>query len=102
MLRLPGGYVLAGCHPDPDPRRTRTVRRRWLALPLSIVSLLAVPASAIATNHAVAYSVRPATYGVSTSYDVPIKMSDGVTLYANVYRPADQSGTPASGRFPVI
>src|SRR5205807_8902788 len=46
--------------------------------------------------------VRPATYGVSTTYDIPVKMSDGVTLYVNVYRPADSSGVPAKGRFPVI
>jgi putative CocE/NonD family hydrolase len=34
--------------------------------------------------------------------DVPITMRDGVKLYADVYRPADASGKPVRGRFPVV
>ncbi|MGH3498637.1 MAG: CocE/NonD family hydrolase [Nocardioidaceae bacterium] len=46
---------------------------------------------------------RPATYPkVATTRDIPILMSDGVTLYANLYRPADASGKPVAKRFPVI
>ncbi|HLN79179.1 MAG TPA: CocE/NonD family hydrolase [Nocardioidaceae bacterium] len=45
---------------------------------------------------------RSARYGVNVTSDVPITMSDGVKLYANVYRPARADGSPASGRFPVI
>ena len=45
---------------------------------------------------------RPARYGVSVTSDVPITMSDGVKLYANVYRPAKPDGSPAPGRFPVL
>jgi putative CocE/NonD family hydrolase len=39
---------------------------------------------------------------VNVTSDVPITMSDGVKLYANVYRPAKADGSPAPGRFPVI
>jgi uncharacterized protein len=45
---------------------------------------------------------RPARYGVHVTSDVPISMSDGATLYANVYRPAKADGSPVRGRFPVI
>lgn len=48
------------------------------------------------------WSARPATYGVSETKDVPIAMSDGVVLSANVFRPADAGGQPAAGRFPVL
>ncbi len=40
--------------------------------------------------------------GAVVEKNVPIKMSDGVTLEANVTRPADSSGSAAPGRFPVI
>lgn len=45
---------------------------------------------------------RPATYGVHATTDVPVRMSDGVVLRANVYRPARADGSPAPGRFPVL
>lgn len=45
---------------------------------------------------------RPATYGVVNEHNIPIRMSDGVTLYADVHRPAKGDGTAAPGRFPVI
>lgn len=41
----------------------------------------------------------PAT---ATETDVSIPMSDGVTLRANVRRPADSDGQPIDGRFPVL
>src|SRR3954468_3872867 len=34
--------------------------------------------------------------------DVPITMRDGVKLYASIFRPADASGKPVPGRFPVV
>ncbi|MFW0783750.1 CocE/NonD family hydrolase [Gordonia sp. CPCC 206044] len=40
--------------------------------------------------------------GVSVSWDVPIRMSDGTVLRANVYRPADGKGRAAGERKPVI
>jgi len=78
------------------------VRRAPIALALSLVALLALPGAAASHAAGPAYRVPAATYGVSTTYDVPIKMSDGVTLYANLYRPAGANGNPAKGRFPVI
>jgi putative CocE/NonD family hydrolase len=51
---------------------------------------------------AYAWTPRPATYGVVKQTNVPITMSDGVRLYADVVRPALQDGSPAPGRFPVV
>ncbi|MET9485807.1 CocE/NonD family hydrolase [Nocardia sp. NPDC006630] len=39
---------------------------------------------------------------VHTDWDVPITMSDGVVLKANVYRPADAAGIPATEQTPAI
>jgi uncharacterized protein len=40
--------------------------------------------------------------GVSVTWDVPIRMSDGTVLRANVYRPADRGGRATAKRNPVI
>ncbi|WP_168701697.1 CocE/NonD family hydrolase [Gordonia paraffinivorans] len=40
--------------------------------------------------------------GVNTTWDVPIRMSDGTVLRANVYRPADARERPTSKKTPVI
>ncbi|MDG3015781.1 CocE/NonD family hydrolase [Speluncibacter jeojiensis] len=40
--------------------------------------------------------------GMHIDWDVPIRMSDGVVLKANVYRPADASGRPVDVKTPVI
>jgi putative CocE/NonD family hydrolase len=48
------------------------------------------------------WKARPATYGVAVTKDVPIMMSDGTVLSANVYRPATKDGQPAAGRFPTL
>lgn len=40
--------------------------------------------------------------GVHADRDVPITMSDGTLLKADVYRPADESGAPVDTRTPVI
>ncbi|MCK8613863.1 CocE/NonD family hydrolase [Gordonia sp. C13] len=40
--------------------------------------------------------------GVNVSWDVPIRMSDGTVLRANVYRPADARERPTSTKTPVI
>src|SRR4051812_32695696 len=45
---------------------------------------------------------RPATYGISKTTNVKIKMDDGVVLKADVLRPAAADGSPAKGRFPVL
>ena len=62
--------------------------------------LLAAPAAPAAAPD---LKPRPPQYaGVATAKDVPIRMSDGATLYADVYRPANESGAPASGKFPGV
>src|SRR4051812_41208466 len=46
---------------------------------------------------------RPPHYaGVSMTRDVPIRMSDGVRLFADVYRPARADGTVVHRRLPVL
>ncbi|MFI9508784.1 CocE/NonD family hydrolase [Nocardia sp. NPDC052566] len=48
-----------------------------------------------------AWQPRPAEFDVITEKDVPIPMSDGVSLSADVLRPG-HGGTAAPGRFPVL
>src|SRR2546423_478181 len=71
--------------------------RRWIA-PLAVAALSLAVTQPV---HAAAWTARPATYDVVVQRDVKIPMSDGVSLYADVYRPAH--GTKAvAGRFPVL
>ena len=65
-------------------------------------TVLGMPALRAAHAAPKAWSARPATYGVFEQQDVPIEMSDGVTLSANIFRPALKNGKPAPGRFPVL
>src|SRR5436853_7272348 len=45
----------------------------------------------------------PATFGIATTRNVPIRLSDGTILRANLYRPTDmKTGKLAPGPFPVI
>lgn len=45
----------------------------------------------------------PAKYGMTVVQNVPLRMSDGVTLIANIGYPTDPStGTRATGTFPVL
>jgi uncharacterized protein len=45
----------------------------------------------------------PVRYGMTTVHNVPLRMSDGVTLLANVGYPSDPStGSRATGAFPVL
>ena len=89
-------------------RLTALVFSSLLALgPLVQLPASAAPASPrLATSAADAppsgWTPRPATYGVTVERDVPVTMSDGVTLRVDVYRPAEADGSPAPGRFPVI
>jgi predicted acyl esterase len=47
-------------------------------------------------------SVAP-RYGVIKHENVEVRMSDGVRVLADVYRPADlRTGKPAAGTFPVL
>ncbi|MEI7055710.1 CocE/NonD family hydrolase [Nocardioides sp. CCNWLW239] len=70
---------------------------------LTPAAAASVPAAAQPPQaRAGAWKPRPATYGVVVEKDVPITMSDGVVLLADIHRPAKADGTPAAGRFPVI
>ena len=70
-------------------------------VPVLLVAL--VVAALPATGRAAVWTARPAQYPkVAVERDVPIKMSDGVTLFANVIHPADASGVAVPGRFPVL
>ena len=69
-----------------------------------VVGLTSLAAPALRAADAVpgAWTPRPATYGVVEQQDVPIQMSDGTVLSANVFRPGLKNGKPAPGRFSVL
>ncbi len=68
---------------------------RVLAGALLACVVLAAPASA--------WQPDPATYGVGSQLNLPVTMSDGTVLRANVYYPTDaKTGAEAGGPFPVI
>jgi putative CocE/NonD family hydrolase len=72
--------------------------RRFVLCGLAL-SLLLIPA----TGKAAPWSARGPSYpGVAVERDVPVRMSDGVTLFVNVIHPADASGNVVPGRFPVL
>lgn len=71
---------------------------RATAAVLLAVGLLAVPGTASAGT---GYS-RPAQYGIAPVQELKVKMSDGVTIAADVYYPAGPDGQPAAGDFPVV
>src|SRR5437660_4838218 len=48
-----------------------------------------------------AWTPEPARYGISEQQNLPVTMSDGTVLRANVYYPAT-GGQPAAGPFPVL
>jgi len=66
-------------------------------LAAAVLSTLALAAPAGA-----AWQPEPATYGVAEQHNVPVQMSDGTVLRADVYSPAGADGTPAKGPFPVV
>jgi putative CocE/NonD family hydrolase len=72
-----------------------------VALAVCVTSAMAPALGAPHAKHHT-WKPRPATYGVAKQRNVEIRMDDGVTLSANVLRPAGQDGKPARGRFPVI
>jgi putative CocE/NonD family hydrolase len=58
---------------------------------------------AVAPSAGLHWSPRPEQYaGTVTRKDLAIPMSDGVRLRADLVLPADASGNPAPGRFPVV
>jgi len=52
------------------------------------LTLTVVACSALFDGTALAWSPEPATYGVVEQQNVPVTMSDGTVLRANVYYPA--------------
>ena len=66
---------------------------------LATLVALAVPA----VGRSAAWSPGPALYGMATTLNVPVTMSDGTVLRADVSVPTVRStGKPAAGPFPVI
>src|SRR5947208_8248058 len=77
------------------------MRRTMIAVFGVVAMVAAVPVSRAAVSSD-GWTPRPATYGVAVTKDVPITMSDGTVLYADVHRPAAADGHPAPGRFPAL
>lgn len=83
--------------------RTRVALALALAAATAATPVLATTASHTgAAKPKTPWTARPATYGVAKQSNVPITMDDGTVLEANVLRPADASGNPAKGTFPVL
>ncbi len=68
---------------------------------LIVITMALVGGMAVGTGTAAAWKPGPAKYGVYEQRNLPVTMSDGTVLRANVYYPA-VSGHAASGRFPVL
>ncbi|MGC4963420.1 CocE/NonD family hydrolase [Gordonia sp. DT101] len=95
-------------------RRSRAAA--LLGIGLVAISLIMIPpalapssqAAPLATDVALAAqwtatADRPQQYpGVHIDWDVPIRMSDGTVLKANVYRPMDASGRVVTRRLPTV
>ena len=60
-----------------------------------------VASVALLDGTALAWSPEPASYGVVEQQNVPVTMSDGTVLRANVYYPG-VNGRAAPGTFPVL
>ena len=68
---------------------------RTLAAACAGLALAAAPASA-------AWEPGPAQFGVGKDRNVPVELTDGTTIYADVYYPTDEAtGQAARGEFPV-
>ena len=78
--------------------------RRRLSVLAAATAIVAatMPGVRAAAPSSGTWKARPVTYGVAVTKDVPITMSDGVVLAANVFRPAGPNGQPAAGRFPAL
>lgn len=83
-------------------------RPHALTVPAALLLLVALVASALVlaagpASAATSWTARGEQYpGTVTESDVPIRMSDGTTLRADVVRPADASGRAVAERLPVI
>jgi uncharacterized protein len=71
-----------------------------VALMILAVLLAAAPAASAAGGGP--WHAEPARYGIAGPVQHMVRMSDGVSIAADVYRPALANGHPARGHFPVI
>lgn len=90
------------------------IRWGWTVLAIGAALTLLLPLAAAPASKAAAQTLRaaaasrawqpgPARYGIAEESNIPVTMSDGTVLEADVYRPADPAtGRPARGRFPVL
>ena len=76
--------------------RKHGVSKVVLGLTLSVVASVA-----LFNGTALAWSPEPAQYGIAEQQNVPVTMSDGTVLRANIYSPT-LNGEPAPGPFPVL
>jgi putative CocE/NonD family hydrolase len=76
--------------------RKHGVSKVVLGLTLSVVASVA-----LFNGTALAWSPEPAQYGIAEQQNVPVTMSDGTVLRANIYSPT-LNGQPAPGPFPVL
>ncbi len=87
---------------------------RWLAGAIAVTAAMTVPSMAVPVAHATpnddalaaawtATADAPPLYpGVHVDWDVPITMSDGNVIKANVYRPMDAAGRTVEAPLPTI
>jgi putative CocE/NonD family hydrolase len=69
----------------------------------AVVASAGAPQTVKPAHATAVWQPEPARYGVAVERNVPIRMSDGTVLLADIYRPAHPAtGQPAEGRFPVI
>ncbi|SDD34117.1 CocE/NonD family hydrolase [Actinokineospora iranica] len=73
-----------------------------LARLLTVVALAGVFLVDSGQRANAAWAPGPQRYGVGKQGEVPVTMSDGTVLRADVYYPTDETGAPAPGRFPVV
>src|SRR5437879_6586021 len=81
------------------------MRVRTVGMVVGLLAALSVPAAQASTPSASpAWAPGPALYGVSTTKNVPVTMSDGTVLRADISQPADlATGAPIKGKaFPVL
>ena len=72
-------------------------------LRIACVTAIVVGVASFGATAAYAWSPEAATYGTGERTNVPVTMSDGTVLRANVFYPTDpKTGQPAPGPFPVL
>ena len=97
---------MSGCHD-----RSLGATWQWMLLVVAIGLLgLLFPSASLSAREISAtpypggiWSPPPATYGVSVTRNIRVRMRDGVQLPVDLYVPVDKAtGKPASGKFPIL